>query len=142
MFGALSDSCVSFLLEHGKLIEYTAGDHLFSLGDASDQFFIILTGQVAFYQTADGHKTYIRSSRAGEQIGFVGMIGLHARRGDAVIEQSGLLLEVSSALFHQVCEKFPEDFVIFMINISREMSREISHLDALCARSPAAESSL
>ena len=61
------------------------------------------------------------------------MIGLHPRRGDAVVEKEGYLLEISTELFHKLCEQYPEMFMIFLINITREMSREISHLDQLYA---------
>ncbi|MBR9865745.1 MAG: cyclic nucleotide-binding domain-containing protein [Oceanospirillales bacterium] len=138
MFGALSQDSLAFLLQKGTLYRAEAGDQLFRLGDSSDHFFVIIDGSVRFYQHRDndGERVPLRLYKAGEQIGFVGMIGLHQRRGDAMIETGGYLLEISSALFHQLCEQYPEMFMIFLINITREMSREISHLDEMCAAKP------
>lgn len=34
---------------------------------------------------------------------------------------------------HRFCEAYPEEFKILMINITREMSREIADLDTMCA---------
>ena len=51
------------------------------------------------------------------------------------MEKPGYVFEITAALFHDFCDKFPEDFKIFLINITREMSREISHLDKICAGS-------
>ncbi len=60
------------------------------------------------------------------------MIGLQARHGNAVMQKEGFVLEISSALFHELCDIYPEDFKIFMINVTREMSREIAQLDNMC----------
>ncbi|MBN1005743.1 Crp/Fnr family transcriptional regulator [Amphritea pacifica] len=133
MFGALSEESLNFLLQQGSLLAVQRGDKLFCRGDNSDKFYVILNASVRFYQDRDndGERVPLRLYVAGEQIGFVGMIGLHQRRGDAIVEQEGYLLEISSALFHQLCEAYPEMFMIFLINITREMSREISHLDEM-----------
>lgn len=135
MFGALSQESLNFLLQQGDLLAVQVGDELFSVGDNSDTFYVIINGAVRFYQQRDhdGERVPLRLYVAGEQIGFVGMIGLHERRGDAIVEQEGCLLQISSALFHQLCEQYPEMFMIFLINITREMSREISHLDQMYA---------
>ncbi|SIS46454.1 Crp/Fnr family transcriptional regulator [Neptunomonas antarctica] len=133
MFGALTQECLEFLLSEGHIYECEQGDVLFSPGEGSGNFYIVLSGRVGFSRQKSDKSIYIRSFNPGEQIGFVGMIGLHERRGYAVIEKPGYLLEVSSELFHQICEKYPADFVIFLINITREMGREINHLDSLCA---------
>lgn len=133
MFGALSDDSLDFMLQRGRLLQVDAGETLFSVGDKSDMFYVVLKGTVRFFQAKDesGIKVPLRKYQIGEQVGFVGMIGLHQRRGDALMEESGYLMEISSELFHQLCEKFPEMFQIFLINIAREMSREISHLDQM-----------
>ena len=130
MFGALSADCLKFLLEQGTAW-YADSDE----GDNSDKFYVVLSGSISFFQAKESgsDKVFIRRYQAGEQVGFVGMIGLHQRRGDAVMADSGYLLEVSSDLFHQLCDKFPQMFQIFLINIAREMSREISHLDQMHA---------
>jgi signal-transduction protein with cAMP-binding, CBS, and nucleotidyltransferase domain len=133
MFGALTQDCLEFLLQEGNIYQCEQGYTLFSPGEDSNSFYVVLNGRVGFSRAKGDKKIYIRSFESGEQIGFVGMIGLHERRGFAVAEEPAYLLEISSTLFHQVCEKFPSDFVVFLINITREMSREINHLDALCA---------
>jgi len=134
MFGALSRDSVSFLFEHGRILSYERGEVVLKKGDFSDRFYIILQGCLGYYRYDDADAIHIRDFNAGEQMGFVGMIGLHARQGDAVVEKDCYLLEITSALFNEVCDNFASDFVIFMINMAREMSREISDLDAICAR--------
>ncbi len=134
MFGALSRDSIRFLFEHGRILSYQRGEVVLKRGELSDRFYIILQGCLGYYRFDEEDAIHIRDFKPGEQMGFVGMIGLHARQGNAVVEKDCYLLEITSALFHEVCDNFPSDFVIFMINMAREMSREISDLDAICAR--------
>ncbi|WP_286239026.1 Crp/Fnr family transcriptional regulator [Neptuniibacter halophilus] len=133
MFGALSNDSLQFLLAEGRVLEYAAGETLFHDGDASERFYIILDGSLGYFRKEQGEAIHIRSFRTGEQLGYVGMIGLHERRGDAVAEVDSCVLEISCELFHRVCDTFASDFVIFLINMTREMSREITDLDAICS---------
>ena len=139
MFGALSSACLEFILSKGKINQYDQEEAVFSLGENSSQFYVVLSGRVGFLRPKGDKKIFIRRFKPGEQIGFVGMIGLHERRGFAVAEDQTCLLEITSELFHQVCEKYPADFVVFLINITREMSREINDLDELCTELNTAE---
>ena len=134
MFGALSDESLEFLLTHGDIYKLAGNDRIYSLGDSSDMFFVILSGQARFYhpKTDSDDQIPLKAYLPGEQLGFVGMIGLQARHGNAVMQKEGFILEISSALFHELCDIYPEDFKIFMINVTREMSREIAQLDNMC----------
>lgn len=134
MFGALPDDSLTYLLEQGNLNHYLPGDKIYSLGECSNSFFIILSGGSRFHKPKEacGAMVKLRYYSPGEQIGFVGMIGLQKRHGTQYMEDEGYMLEVPADLFHQFCEKFPEEFKILMINITREMSREIADLDTMC----------
>lgn len=134
MFGALSEECVRFLLERGEIGFYQSGEQLFVKDSESDGFYVVLSGDARFYKPkADEERMVgLRCYGPGEQIGFVGMIGLQKRYGNAVMETDGYVLKVPVALFHDFCERFPEEFKIILINITREMSREIADLDTLC----------
>lgn len=133
LFGALSSDCIAFLMEHGDVGESDAGEMLFQQGENSFCFFIVLSGRLGYYRHNGTERVFLRSYQPGEQLGFSSMIGLHERRGDAVTENEGVMLKVTSDLFHEVCQRFPEDFVIFLINMTREMSREIIDMDSICA---------
>ncbi|EAR59971.1 Crp/Fnr family transcriptional regulator [Neptuniibacter caesariensis] len=132
MFGALSRDSMLFLLHKGRVLQFDQGENLFTRGEQSDRFYIVMDGKLGYYRYEDQQKIHIRDFHKGEQLGYVGMIGLHERKGDAVAEQTSYVLEVSCELFHQVCDSFASDFVIFLINMTREMSREITDLDAIC----------
>ncbi len=133
MFGALSDPCVAFLLKEGEVLKIARGEQVMRRGDASDHFFVLLEGQLGYWRYADNQPVHVRSFYPGEQIGFVGMIGLIERQGDVFAEAETVALKIPKRLFHRVCDEYARDFVVFLINMTRDMSREITDLDALCA---------
>jgi len=131
--GALTDEAISFLFREGDLMEMDSGDHLFNLGDPGDSFFIIMDGSVALYRPGSRGMTHIRDYGYGMELGFVAMIGLHDRLGDAVVNEPSVVLKVSCHLFSQLQVELPNDFGVMLLNLSREMSRRLRDADARLA---------
>lgn len=125
IFGALSDQAISYLIEEGTLFSLKVKEELFSVGERSDSFYIVLEGRIAFYKCSEGNWAFLSDYNPGEQIGFVGMITLQPRVGGAYMETDGAVLEISSELFHAFQIKYPEDFSVMMINLVREISRNL-----------------
>ena len=64
-----------------------------------------------------------------EQVGFDEMIGLVNRDGTDVATMESLLLTIGNEQFYDMHVKFPAEFGIFMLNLARELSREIEMLE-------------
>lgn len=131
VFGALSASAIEFLLENGRTLKLDKGDVLYRPGDKGDKFYVVLQGSLSFYQFHKGEFAYIRDHLFGEEMGFVAMIALHDRIGKAVAAENGYVLEVSSGLFFDLHEKYPADFGLMVLNLSREMARTIGEVSNL-----------
>ena len=111
IFGALSDSSITFLLENGVLHQASKGDEIFSYGNKGASFHTVLYGTLDFYKQHGEKKTRTRTIQFGEAIGFVSMIALHER--------------VGSLLFSDFHDKHSFDFGILLMNLSRDMARTI-----------------
>lgn len=128
--GALSDDALMFLLEQGDILQPVVGERLFSYEDPVDSFYVVLDGQIDFYKPCRNGRTLIRQYHRGMEIGFVAMIGLHGRAGDADAgPQPTYLLRVSTGLFSDLQQKMPNDFGILLLNLAREMSRRLREAD-------------
>ncbi|WP_370277818.1 Crp/Fnr family transcriptional regulator [Pontibacterium sp.] len=125
IFGALSDRAIMYLLNRGQVYSLQPKEELFTLGERSDRFYIVLQGKVSFYKHSEGNWAFLSDYGSGEQIGFVGMISLQPRVGWAYAESDSLVLEISSDLFHEFQMEYPEDFSVLMINLVREISRNL-----------------
>nr|WP_067298734.1 Crp/Fnr family transcriptional regulator [Marinobacterium profundum] len=134
-FGALSEAAVRFLLCGGRLLQLQQGDLLYRAGDPAAEFYVVLHGDLSFYKQSEGQDVLTRHFQRGELLGFDGMIGLHARSGTAVAGEEVVVLEVGSALFFDLHTLFPADFGLMMINLSRELSREIALLENVIGQS-------
>ena len=128
LFGALSDACLEFLLQHGKLYYAQTGDKIFDYGDRGDSFFVVCKGCLSFIKQHEGECLHTRDIGFGEEAGFVAMIALHDHSGYAIAKNDSLVLEISSALYSELHEKFSFDFGIITLNLARDMARAMRKL--------------
>lgn len=131
--GALTSQALSYLLKNGKIMQLKERELLFSYGDRVDCFYVILDGLISFYKPCETGRCHIRNYGFGTTIGFVAMVGLHNRSGDAVAAEPSCLLKVSAALFSAMQQSFPADFAVLQMNLSREMARRLRESDSKLA---------
>ncbi|MGB0466485.1 MAG: cyclic nucleotide-binding domain-containing protein [Pontibacterium sp.] len=133
-FGAISDETVLKLLRDGNVFHLEPDEVLYHAGEKVQAFYIILRGKIALYYHYQAKPALARSYGAGEQIGFVGMIALHDRKGTAIVEETSLVLEVKTEQFFDLHLSDPQDFGLLVLNLSREMARTVGRLGDLVAR--------
>ncbi len=134
-FGALPDEVIEALLHGGEILRYQRGEYLSRHGEAATSFHVVLSGSFAFYKHCGDHDVLTRYFRAGEQSGFDLMIGMIDHDGTDVAQQESLLLEVTRERFHDIQRQYPGAFGLLMINLARELSREIEMLEDVIGQS-------
>jgi CRP-like cAMP-binding protein len=134
-FGALPDEFIASLLHNGVITELQQGEFIARHDERAVDFQIILKGKIAFYKRGTDHDVLTRYFSAGEQSGFDLMIGLIAHNGTDVAVEDSLILDITNTQFQTLQLEHPEWFGILMINLSRELSREIEMLEELITRS-------
>lgn len=128
-FGALSKEIIVDLLQHGRIEQLDKGEYIAHFGEEAADFQVVLKGTLAYYKRFEGHDVLTRHFRRGEQLGFDEMIGLIVRDGTDVAAEDSLILNISSKQFYDLHIKFPAEFGVFMINLARELAREIEILE-------------
>ena len=134
-FGALSDEVIEDMLERGRIEHYRRGEYISRFGEAADDFQVVLQGRMAYYKRFEGRDVLTRHFGRGEQIGFDEMIGLIVRNGTDVAAEDSLILSISNSQFTDLHVDYPAEFGIFMINLARELAREIEILENVIGRS-------
>lgn len=134
-FGALSDKAITDLLTRGGIRQLEKGEVLYRWGTQVTGFSLVLQGDLAHYKHCGEHDVLTRHFRAGEQMSFDTMIGLKPHSGTAIASEHTLILEISSGLFFDFHIDHPADFGLLMINLARELSREISMLEDVIGES-------
>ena len=128
-FGALSDDVILHLLENGVIRRFLKGEYVSRENEVADDFQVILSGSFAYYRHFEGRDVLTRNFRQGEQMGFDQMIGLITQDGTDVALEDSLVLDIGSQQFFRLHVDFPADFGLFMINLARELAREIEILE-------------
>ena len=128
-FGALSDKAIEWMLQQGLIERVDAGRRITRFGDAANSFHIVLDGQTAFYKRHGDRDVLTRYFEMGDQIGFDIMIGLIPHNGTDVAVRESVILTIGIDQFREFQEQLPADFGLLMINLARELSREIALLE-------------
>lgn len=128
IFGALSPDAAQFLLDNGMRRTLRAGEALFRHEEETTSFFVVCDGQIDFYKWYKGKNWKTRSIEFGQEVGFVSMIALHDRSGDAIASKDTLVLEISTELFAQLHQHYPLDFGLMLMNLARDLARVVKRL--------------
>jgi CRP-like cAMP-binding protein len=128
-FGALSSQIIVDMLGTGQIRQLDKGEYFARYGELATEFQVVLQGRIAFYKHSDVSDVLTRYFNAGEQMGFDLMIGMIEHNGIDVATESTTVLDVSSDHFLDLHQKYPVDFGLLMINLTRELSREITMLE-------------
>lgn len=140
-FGALSDNVITDLLSRGKIMKLEKGEFI-TVPTGKSNFKVVLQGKMAFYRGFEERHVLTRYFEPGEQMGFDWMIGLISHKGTDVAVEDSVIVEISSQQFYDMHVDHPADFGLFMINLSRELSREIAILEDVIGKSTGWQTSL
>lgn len=132
-FGAISADVVKRLLEGGEIFELEPHELLYEVGSPVDEFYVILSGTIALYHHYHDEPALTHYYKAGQQIGFVGLIALHPRKGTAVANEECCVLSISSKQYYDLNRASPESFGLLTLNLAREMARTIGEMGDLIA---------
>lgn len=135
MFGALSNEVIESLVVNGKVAKYKKGEVISFYGKKVSGFSVVLKGDIAFYVHCEDHDVLTRHFQAGEQLCFDLMIGLLPHYGTEVAAEETIVLDISSEQFFDLHVDCPLDFGLLMINLARELSREINMLEKVIEKS-------
>ena len=133
--GALPDEVIEDLLNRGTIKQYDKGEYIARYDEVAEDFQVVLTGKIAFYKHCEEQDVLTRYFRAGEQLGFDLMIGLIRHDGIDVAVEDSQILNISNAQFFDLHVNYPAEFGLLMINLARELSREIAMLEDVISKS-------
>lgn len=132
-FGALPDEVIRNLLEDGRVISLDAGDTLYTAGNCSDAFYIILRGAINTFMPYQGGWSLVRCHEVGEDMGFAAMIALRDRAASTIAKVDSVVLEITSSHFFTFHERKPNAFGLMLLNLTRGMARAIIDMATVLA---------
>ncbi|MFG0396598.1 cyclic nucleotide-binding domain-containing protein [Pseudomonas sp. zbq_4] len=125
-FGAIQDAVLLNMLLSCRVLQLNSGEVLYSLGDRTGFFYIVLQGSINnFIPGQDGTMVLSRHHEPGDDLGFVHMISLSDRTATAIAEEDAVILEISIEQFFMLHEQEPDAFGLILLNLARGMARTI-----------------
>ncbi|MGB5330505.1 MAG: cyclic nucleotide-binding domain-containing protein [Gammaproteobacteria bacterium] len=128
-FGALSDEVITDMLTSGVIKRFEKGEYVVRINQIAAEFKVVLRGRFAFYKHGEDCDVLTRYFCQGEQMDFDLMIGLIPHNGIDVATEESIVLDIGSDQFYNLHVNYPADFGLLMINLSRELAREIAMLE-------------
>lgn len=128
-FGALPGDMIVDMLDKGTIRQLKQGEYFARYNEKADEFQVVLQGRMAFYKHSDERDVLCRYFSAGEQMGFDLMIGMIRHNGTDIATEDSKILDIDSEQFYQLLVNYPEGFGLLMINLTRELAREIELLE-------------
>lgn len=132
-FGALSDEMIMQLVTQGDIFQLDEGEALYHVGDAVEEFYVVLKGRIALYHHHLNQPALTHYYQPGAQIGYVGLIALHERLGTAIADRQSYLLSISKKQYFDLHRSSPQTFGLLTLNLAREMARTIGEMGDLIA---------
>jgi CRP-like cAMP-binding protein len=122
-FGALSGEFVEQVLAAGELLRLTEGEQLYHRGERAECFYVVLKGSLEVYQDTETGREVIHTACAGESVGFAAMLAMRPRLFSSAATGECIALKIPCQALTSLQELDSDQFGIFFINLSRDMSR-------------------
>ncbi|MBW4934116.1 Crp/Fnr family transcriptional regulator [Marinobacter sp. F4206] len=133
-FGALPEEPILRMLKKGRIIGLDAGERLYSVGEPSEAFYIVLSGIMnSWMPRKDGGWTLARCHEPGDDMGFVPMISLSDRPATTKADEDSVVLEITCGHFLDLHLQEPEVFGLMLLNLTRGMARTIITMASMLA---------
>jgi CRP/FNR family cyclic AMP-dependent transcriptional regulator len=134
IFGGLDAATLELLTSLAKPVEVAVGEHFFREGDEFQAMYVLQTGRVEIYKSWQSTSKLLRGMSAGDCFGEMSLIDLAPRSASARAVEPCAALQIRPAILHEIYRHDPEQFTMLHMNMGREISRRLRHVDDLLFR--------
>jgi CRP/FNR family cyclic AMP-dependent transcriptional regulator len=134
IFAGLSEEAIDLLVKHARELHVKAGDLIVHEGESGNRFYLIGEGEVRVVKQ-HGTPHEVELARLGPRDFFGEMCILETLPRSASVQATteATVFALSSLDFLYLYEKLPSEYGILVLNLARDLSRRIRHLDEVFA---------
>ena len=107
---------------------YRPGERIFNKGDAGDEAFIVMRGQVDIQ--LEEHSKPVALVSSGKIFGELAFLDGAARAAYAVASQASILLVVHRTAFYSLVQREPHLGMVVMRNVAMDLSNKLRHANS------------
>lgn len=134
IFAGLSDEAIDLMVKHAHETHTKPGDCIVREGESGNRFYLIGAGEVRVVKQLDTPHE-VELARLGPHDFFGEMCILETLPRSASVQAitDTTAFALSSLDFLYLYEKLPAEYGILVLNLARDLSRRIRHLDEVFA---------
>ena len=134
IFAGLREDVLAHLAAHCRERHVEAGDVIVEENVMGREMFLIGEGRVRIVgQHGRSGATVLAELGEGDFFGEMSLIECTRRSASAVAAEPGVLYALSNADIHGLFKKWPDQFSILILNISRDLCRRLRKMNELVA---------
>ena len=131
MFGGITETQQNEIINRLEVGTFKRGETIFQAGDDPIHIYIVKSGVVALF-IADGEmKIEKKRLGKGECFGHVALISVNKHNLSAVAAVDSEIIVFSKELLHRLHHEDSELFSLLVLNIARELARQLQFTDDL-----------
>jgi len=135
LFGGLSAEALTFLEGRLTPLPVAPGEVVFREGDSGRELYVVLTGEIEVLKHSERANADARVAvlGPGDWFGEMSVISVQNRSATVRALSAAVLLKVSSATIDELYRHDIKAYVLFVLNIARELSRRLRVTDGILA---------
>jgi CRP/FNR family transcriptional regulator, cyclic AMP receptor protein len=134
IFAGLNEAALQLLTNEAEEMSAPAGSVIVSEGEPGHQMYVIASGLVRVCKRFDrADEVELARLRAGNFFGEMCILETLPRAATVQAVPATMLYTLSSQTFYHLFKTIPEQYCLLVLNIARDLSRRLRHLDELYA---------
>jgi CRP/FNR family cyclic AMP-dependent transcriptional regulator len=134
IFAGLEDEALGILLRHAESIDVLANGVIAREGEVNNCMFLIESGEVSIVKNADtSNPVQLAVLGAGNFFGEMCILETLPRSATGKAVGPVTVVKVACMAFYHLYQQMPQQHSILILNIARDLSRRLRHLDGVFA---------
>ncbi len=134
IFAGMTDEALELLLTRKQETAHSSGEVILHEGEPGNRFFLIIEGSVRVCKHhGTPHEIELAILNTRDFFGEMCVLETLPRSATVTAVQPTKLLSLPSVAFYHLYNKLPAQYSILVLNIARDLSRRLRHLDDVFA---------
>jgi CRP-like cAMP-binding protein len=134
IFAGLDEAAARLFLEQAEKRAFPSGGVIAWEGESNHCMFLIGSGSVRIVKHfGQRNQTELAILREKDFFGEMCILEPAPRAATAQAIETSIIFQVASSAFHRLYKEMPAQYGILILNISRDLSRRLRHLDEVFA---------
>lgn len=134
VFAGLEPPIAELICEHCEPVRYVANEAVFREGEPAKEMLVVIEGSLGIFKRARcGDEVRIATLGAGAVVGEMSLVDIQPRSANvrALVPTAAALLP--HAVIGTLHREHPMAYTLLVLNIAREISIRLRHLDSMLA---------